>query len=89
MVVVTGAHHRRVLEVAAVHARLDRERHDEVGLVEVPVEHVACGHHGEVERPDRIGVPVQRLAAQDPPEEGQQLVDSYSERMSEPAGNWS
>ena len=35
---------------------LHRERHDEVGLVEVPLQLVAVGHHREVQRAERIGV---------------------------------
>ena len=36
--------------------RLDGERHDEVGLVEVPLQPVALAHDGQVQRPEGIGV---------------------------------
>ena len=54
--VVLGPNSRMDLEVAARIRCLDGNRHDEVGLVEMPLELLALAHHSQVEGTERIGV---------------------------------
>ena len=72
--VVGGADERRDLEVAALVGVLQRERHDEVGLVEVPLQLVAVAHHREVERAERVGVGIDRVEPEDRGDERPQLL---------------
>ena len=37
---------------------LDGQGHHEVRLVEMPLQPVALAHHGQIEGPERVGVPV-------------------------------
>ena len=73
VLVVGGANLRRDFEVAAGVGVLDRERHDEVGLVEVPLELIAVGHHREVERTERVGVREDLVEAEDRGDEAREL----------------
>ena len=63
-----------VLELATGVARLDRQRHDEVRLVEVPPERVALVHDGQVHGAERIGVAVERRSPEDAAHQLHQLV---------------
>ena len=66
------------LEVPAALGRLDGQRDDEVGLVEVPLEPVALAHDGQVESAEGVGVAVEGPAVEDGGdelEEGVPLVE--------------
>src|SRR4051812_27319477 len=52
------------LEVAAVLGGAQRDRHHEVGLVEMPRELVGVGHRRDVEGTERVVVPVEALLAE-------------------------
>jgi hypothetical protein len=62
------------LEVPAPLGRLDGQGDDEVGLVEVPLELVTLGHHGQVEGPERVGVAVERSPVEDGGDEAEEAV---------------
>ena len=74
VLVVGGADLRRDLEVAAGVGVLHRERHDEVGLVEVPLQLVAVAHHREVQRAERVGVRIDHVELEDRGDEARQPV---------------
>ena len=73
MLVVGGSDLRRDFEVATLVGVLDRERHHEVGLVEVPLELIAVGHDREVQRAERIGVGKDLVEAEDRGDEPREL----------------
>ncbi len=71
---VGGTQHRCTLEVAAAHARLQRNGDDEVGLVEVPRQLIAIGHGRNVESAEVVVVPIQLFLTQREGDEPQEPI---------------
>ena len=72
--VIGAAKHRHVLERASRYGRLEHQRHDEVGVVDVPAEFVAFAVEHDVERADRVGLAVDRLDPECGPDEAREQV---------------
>lgn len=72
--VVCGPEHRHTLEVSAAPTRLQRDRHNEVGLVEVPREFVIVPHDRNVHCAERIVVAKQLACAERRCDESEQYV---------------
>ena len=72
--VVGGSEHRHALEVSAALARLQRNRHHEVGLVEVPCQRVVVPHDRNVHGAEWIVVAKQLPCAERRCDEIEQCV---------------